>query len=66
MKNKLNLDNWWEQEVKLPKDHIGIINSSVVEILQMTIDFCLICSNCDRKMPNKKFRKGKGCKWCMK
>jgi hypothetical protein len=24
----------------------------------------LLCPNCERIMPNKDFRKGKGCQWC--
>ena len=24
-----------------------------------------LCPNCNRKMPNRNFRRGKGCKWCI-
>jgi hypothetical protein len=35
-------------------------------LTEMAINYCLMCPNCDRKMPNVNFRKRKGCKWCMK
>ena len=35
------------------------------KILELAIEFCLICPNCDRKMPNLAWRRKHGCFWCV-
>jgi len=34
-------------------------------LLKIAIEYCLICPNCDRIMPNLKFRRIHGCQWCV-
>ena len=35
------------------------------ELYGLVKEFCLICPNCDRKIPNPEFRRKHGCKWCV-
>jgi hypothetical protein len=41
-------------------------NNKKDELLELAREFCLTCPCCGRKMPNFKFKRNKGCKWCKK